>query len=256
MWMLPVFLINLERSADRLARMTAEFQRVGVGFERFPAVNGTDLPAGHASYFCDASGRIASPLSPGEIGCYASHLGIWQRIVDGEPPAALICEDDIILPTDLAALLEATAGALPAGWDIVRLVDMDNWGRKRALALAPLPGNRHIIRYWRAPMRAGAYIISRAGAKKLLRPGLRCYGVDADLRRPWLFALDHYGVHPAPIIQHADESLIGADRGCAFARRQWKLSRKLRRAPLMVRQQAYNLKKMGLWPWSRLLFQL
>jgi hypothetical protein len=105
-------------------------------------------------------------------------------------------------------------------------------------------------------MRAGAYIISRAGAKKLLQPGLRCYGVDADLRRPWLFALDHYGVHPAPIIQHADESLIGADRGCAFARRQWKISRKLRRAPLMVRQQAYNLQKMGLWPWSRLLFQV
>jgi hypothetical protein len=132
---------------------------------------------------------------------------------------------------------------------------MDSWGSKRALALASLPGNRRVIRYWRAPMRAGAYLISRPGAAKLLRPGLRRYGVDADLRQPWLFALDHYGVHPGPIIQDAHESLIGADRGCAFARRQWKISRKIRRAALMVRQQAYNLEKMGLWPWSKLLFQ-
>jgi hypothetical protein len=119
-----------------------------------------------------------------------------------------------------------------------------------------LPAGRHLIRYWRAPMRAGAYLISRGGAEKLLRPGLRRYGIDADLRQPWLYGLDHYGVHPAPVVQNDHDSTIGADRGCPLGRRQWKIQRKLRRGPLMVRQQAYNVKKMGLRRWSRLLFQI
>jgi GR25 family glycosyltransferase involved in LPS biosynthesis len=36
---LPTFLINLDRSADRLTRMQAEFARAGMDFERFAAVS-------------------------------------------------------------------------------------------------------------------------------------------------------------------------------------------------------------------------
>lgn len=102
----PVMLINLDRSTDRLARMQREFDRAGVRFERFPAVHGTDLPGSVRSYFCDASGRVISPLPAGEIGCYASHLAIWQRIASGTYGSAAL----------VSKMTSASARTLPRWW--------------------------------------------------------------------------------------------------------------------------------------------
>src|SRR5262245_62078366 len=62
----PVIVINMDRSAARLAHMQAEFARTGLDFERFSAVSGADLPETVKPYFCDAAGQVASPLRPGE----------------------------------------------------------------------------------------------------------------------------------------------------------------------------------------------
>jgi glycosyl transferase, family 25 len=42
--MVQAFVINLDRSPDRLIRMQTEFARVGMTFTRFPAIDGTALP--------------------------------------------------------------------------------------------------------------------------------------------------------------------------------------------------------------------
>jgi glycosyl transferase, family 25 len=251
---IPAIVINLDRSPDRLAHIKAEFARASMAFERFRAVDGCELPESVKPYFCDASGRIVSPLTAGEIGCYASHLTIWQRIAAGKyGPAALVCEDDIALPDDLDGLLEAIPRAVSFGWDIVRLVDNDHLAERKALPLAPLPGTRALIRYWHLPMLAGGYLVSTAGARKLLRAGIRTHGVDADLRRPWIFGLDHYGVHPAPIEQrHVFASIIGRKRGCALATMPGRPSRLMPLRALEFREYLYNLRKMGLQCWLRL----
>ena len=203
---LRVILINLDRSTDRLARMKAEFERVGVDFERFPAVSGTDLPESVKPYFCDAAGEVVSPLRSGEIGCYASHLGVWQHIAAGRyGAAALVCEDDVGLPDDLIRLLARLLNAAPSGWDVIRLSSNT---RRPVAAVAPLGAGRNLVRYWRGPPLAGAYLVSRAGAAKLLQPQLRRRPVDEDLARPWLFDLDAYGVLAAPVAQHAAHSIV------------------------------------------------
>src|SRR5262245_39356645 len=88
--------INLERDKARLAAVAAEFARHGMAFERFAAAEGLAVPAGLRNYFFDVEGRPAPTLTKGEIGCYASHLSLWQRVACGQyPDATLICEDDI-----------------------------------------------------------------------------------------------------------------------------------------------------------------
>jgi GR25 family glycosyltransferase involved in LPS biosynthesis len=47
----------------------------GVAYERFPALRGDALPSDLARYF-----PVDVALSPGEIGCYARHLAILQRV--------------------------------------------------------------------------------------------------------------------------------------------------------------------------------
>src|SRR5262245_7733227 len=119
--MLPVFVINLDRSTERLARIKERCAAIKIPFERFPAISGADLPPNLRPYFCDTSGKIISRLMPGEIGCYASHLGVWQLIVERDLPAAMVCEDDADLPAETEALTQEIMAALPVDWDMVLL---------------------------------------------------------------------------------------------------------------------------------------
>jgi GR25 family glycosyltransferase involved in LPS biosynthesis len=203
---ISVILINLDQSMDRLARMTSEFDRVGLAFQRFAGVRGTELPPNIRPFFCGADGQIVSPLKVGEIGCYASHLAIWRGIaVGGYKAPALICEDDLALPADLACILARTLAKAPSGWDIIRLA----FQTKRTVArVASLDSRYDLVRYSRHPQLSGAYLISRQGASKLLKPSLREHPIDGDLSRPWVFGLESYGVYPAPIAHLAEDSLI------------------------------------------------
>src|SRR5262245_1473060 len=161
--------INLDRSPDRLAHMTGEFARVGLAFERFAAVDGADLPESVRPYFCDAAGEVVSPLRPGEVGCYASHLCIWQRIISGQYGSpVLVCVAGFALPAVLPGLLARVLAAAPAGWDLVRLSSTSRWALS---AVKPIDAGHGLLRFSRHPGLTGAQLVSRAGAAKLLKPG-------------------------------------------------------------------------------------
>lgn len=196
--MIPVYLINLDRDHERLSWMRGQLDPLGIVVERVPAVLGRDLPAEVCGYFGVVDGAIGGGLRPGEIGCYASHIVCWQRLVASGAPAALVLEDDLETRTPLARICARVAD-LPAGWDLVRLSGIV----KRATAdVGDLGDGLAIVKFSRIPLGAGAYLISRAGAGKLLgdrRP--RSEAVDIDLRQWWRFGLATYGVMPLPVTQ-------------------------------------------------------
>jgi glycosyl transferase, family 25 len=242
----PAILINLDRSTDRLRNMTLEFDRAGVQFERFPAVLGTDLPRCVRSYFFGSTGERISPLGPGEIGCYASHLCLWQRIAAGEYGAAvLVCEDDLRLPVDLPDLIARILITIPSSWDIVRLSSPSTHVES---PIASLGQGRKLVRYWQAPVMSGSYLISQAGAAKFLKAGIRMRPIDVDLARPWLFGVDSYGVSPPPIVQTEFDSVISEMGG-----RHHSVARKKRffRRPThnKLNRLIYNLRTMGFRHW-------
>lgn len=43
---------------------------------------------------------ISNHLTRGEIGCYDSHLRLWEKLVRDKTPMAIICEDDVNLTGD------------------------------------------------------------------------------------------------------------------------------------------------------------
>ncbi len=189
-----IIVINLDRDRARMTHMRRELERAGVTYERFSALHGDTLPPDLARYF-----PVDVGLSPGEIGCYASHLAILQRVARGELASPqLVLEDDVGLPADLAAALDTLIGALPARWDIVRL----SYHTKRVnRPIASLGGGRQLVRYSRVPTTTGAYLVSVSGARKFLAQRPRSAPVDHDLRRVWEWDLDTYGVDP-PLISH------------------------------------------------------
>lgn len=86
-----IIVINLDCDTARLAHMRRQLSGVGLRYERFAALRGDALLADLARYF-----PAGARLSSGEIGCYASHLAIMQRIVRGEiAQPLLVLEDDV-----------------------------------------------------------------------------------------------------------------------------------------------------------------
>jgi glycosyl transferase, family 25 len=248
------YLINLDRDPDRLKHMAAEFAREGLAFTRIPAVLGLAMPDWVRPCFLDDRGQIASTLKVGEVGCYASHLVAARRLLDEGHDCALICEDDLILPLGLAALIEDALVKLPAGWDILRLSNPEKapWQVHSQLA-----NGSDLSIYARVPNNTGAHLLSRSGAQKLLAEGLRDLQIDEHLRRPWLFkatspGMETFGIVPMPIQSNIFDSTIDqiGHRGLA-TQTFWAKLRRRRIGNLRewLAQARWQLSHLGLRGW-------
>lgn len=204
-----IFLINLEEDQDRLATMDEQLSRLGLSYERFAAFRGTEIPPWLQEQFFDAHGRQFAALGAGEIGCYASHLAVCRKVADEnlEGPV-LVLEDDVEIGPNLDEVL-AALDRLPTDWEIVRCI---NPPRSAFVPLVRLTEGVEVIRYWRIPVIAGAYLINRAGAVRFLSSlPRRQRPVDDDLRRFWETGLITYGLVPPPVLArpyHSRESAI------------------------------------------------
>ena len=197
---LPIVFINLDRDAERRTRLLAELQQIDMPSERFPAVWWADVPPEQASrwYSDDLNARqYYKPLRNGEKGCYASHIGAWQQLLASDAPALVVLEDDVRLTPQFAEVVNAIA-ALQEPWDMVKLLGRD---REKVRSERPLVPGTALVDYARVPSMTAGYVVSRAGATKLLahrqpfgRP------IDVDLRFWWeCDQLRILGVSPSAI---------------------------------------------------------
>lgn len=239
--MLAAFVINLDRSVDRLAFIRSEAARIGLSFERIPAVEGLAVPDWLRGEFLNPDNTIASSLIPSEVGCYASHLTIYKRMVLQGLPYALVLEDDVGLADDLPQTIAATVAAAPGGWDYIHLSGLV---RRTVYSLAALPSGRHLVRHSRIPTNTGGYLISRFGAEKMLAPSLRVRPIDQDFRYPWLRDLDFLAVYPSPVIW-SDDRMPTTIQWRGIPRRAFAPADPERAA------RAYSIAKMGVAGYAR-----
>jgi glycosyl transferase family 25 len=207
---LPVLLINLDGSEDRLRKATGQLEAAGLRFERLPAVDGRKLPAAELDRLAPWDRRaFFKPLSPGEIGCYLSHLAALERIVKEGWPRALVLEDDFVLePGFRAALAEVLSRSAQAD-DMIKLEGLRSGGE----VVARLHSGRLLKRNRRPPTRNVAHIWSLEGARKVLR-------ATGTLRRPFDVEIKHWwesGIEIAyaspPLIRDGDPDGTGSTIG-------------------------------------------
>lgn len=222
--MIPVLYINLDRDADRRVRMEAEFSRLGVPGQRFPAVLWTALPqAEQDALYSPAlnAQQFHLPLVNGEKGCYASHLAAWQWLLDSEHPAVVVLEDDVALEPGFAAVVDAIT-ALPAGWEMVKLIGRTGLGKaEKEVRKQDLAPGFSLVDYARVPSLTAGYVISRSGAAKLVA-SRKPFGrpIDVDLRHWWESDLLIQGVVPAAIA--LDESSFQSSIGDKPRGSRWR----------------------------------
>lgn len=180
---------------------------------------------------------IRRELTPGELGCYGSHVALWQRIASGADDVAVVLEDDLLIDPGFFADLPAVVAAL-AQHPFVRL-------HAKAPTSARIIGRvagRHVVRYRGAAIGAQGYILRREGAQRWLdsiaavvRP------VDDEMERYWAHGIANIGLHPYPIIERMGPSTIEDTRRGIAPPRWHEFGWQARRALESGRRRLANL---------------
>ena len=197
-----VFLINLDKSTDRLAVCEQNFARFGIEFERVAAVYGKDLSAQQIERFYDSQRNQADykkDLSIGELGCYLSHIACWQKILDEDLDYALILEDDFELSASFQDF-EHLFSQL-TNWDYVRIAYPIK--QNPSSARVKITNDYDLIYYQKVPINTLAQGVSRRGAEKLLAKSQRVFRpIDVDMKHYWEKDINVLGIDPPLIKAH------------------------------------------------------
>jgi len=165
------YLINLDKDAERLAFFKANFDRLGISFERTSAVDGRLFSEEDYKNFMKDRPRNYNRTQTknwlrGQMGCFLSHYNVWKKIAEGNEEFCAVFEDDIHVSDDLAKILNDSSW-VPENIDIIRLETSTNRIR---LTAHPLLNhmNRNLYGVKSTSWCAGAYIISRKAAQRLV----------------------------------------------------------------------------------------
>jgi glycosyl transferase family 25 len=164
------YVLNLTRSLDRWAHITAELGKTDLNYEIFTAVDGRDLDLSESSII-DPSFTAKVVLAAGTIGCALSHIGVYKKIIADQLDKALVLEDDITLPADLVNLAKAVGEQMTGAEVALLSVDCPEPCQMSLEGAIPLPGSRLLALPIdiSKPRSSGAYVITREACERMVK---------------------------------------------------------------------------------------
>lgn len=232
---LHTWVINLDRARDRLARVSAQLDALGLPWTRLPAVDARALTPQQASALDEPAFRRKHGMTPslGELGCYLSHIEVMRALLASPYEFALILEDDVLLHASLPAVLEGLV-ACRERWDVAKLSAVHSGTPLPYLPVAP--GHSLAVMLSRCTG-SSAYVLSRRAAE-IYVAGLLPMSLPYDhvFDQGWRFGLKFRLVTPTPCghdEQIASTIVAGPNRKFAKWRRlstyAYRLGNELRR---------------------------
>ena len=231
-----MLVINLDRSPERLARIGADLDALGLQWQRLPAADGRQFDL-HDMRWLDTAAfrrRHGKHPMPGELGCYLSHVWAMQALCDSGQPWALVLEDDAHLSPALPSVLAALAREA-AHWDLTKLSGVH---RGSPRTLRRLDDAHRLCVTLSSYTGSSAYVVQRPAAEVYAR-GLLPMKVpfDHEFDRGWHWGLKVRAVFPAPCLHdqgntstiekpRGDQKLRGLARWPAYG---WRLRNALAR---------------------------
>jgi glycosyl transferase, family 25 len=159
---MKIYLINLDRHPQRLARMEKLLQ--GLSFQRIPAVDGRTVPGPEWRHPSRQPDRES--LSRYEKACTMSHQLAWREFLAGSENYACILEDDLHFSPDFPRFIQNESW-LPPGCDLIKI---ETSGEKVViLPQAEKCLDRSAAILLSNHFGGGGYILSRKGAAQLLQ---------------------------------------------------------------------------------------
>lgn len=208
-----IYLINLDRSPERLAFANKSIDQLPYAFTRISAVDGKKLPQAYVDSIVDKGAfevYTGKHVERGTIGCSLSHIKAWQAFLASDNDFALILEDDIgFNAKDMQDVIAALLDQLSL-WD---LVNFENLHRSLSLTLAQLPHQYSLELNLTSVTHAGAYLIKRSTAQSLVDKALPLrMPADHYFNRPWELGFRFTSVKPNLAEQAFGTSIIDETR--------------------------------------------
>lgn len=154
------YVINLDKNEDRLQKFTSSYVSSGLKnkpFIRIKAIYGKNI-----SYEKYISDKVEIKMTPGMVGCFLSHLQLYDTILKSNKEYALVFEDDANIAKDLnLSVISSIFDSTPEDWDII-LIGYDI--SKPVHKYEKLGGCLKIYNFWGTH----AYFIKKTAAAKLL----------------------------------------------------------------------------------------
>lgn len=168
---LPVVVINLPHRTDRWQTLSRRMSEVGLTkLIKAPAVEGARLSDDRIAALLrspadgiDEAPRSHLTLTRPAIGCFLSHLAVWQWVLGTNLPRVLVLEDDAAPAADFSAVrLRSVLASIPEAAGLVFL------GRLIMGGLADRPKGSELARlyYFNGTF---AYLITPRACRILLR---------------------------------------------------------------------------------------
>lgn len=219
---ITAFVISLKSATARRKRLQEHFDKIGLAFEWYDAVNGRELAEKDIEAYCDMDAVRKNPnwLSRSAIGCAMSHYGIYQEIIKRNLPYALIFEDDVILKKDFIQHIDTLLNQLHKN-EVVTLF-YQSWSPMKLSGGTAVDLYKHYKLY--APkdvfqsISAAAYLITNDACRTLSGSVLPIkYAADSWGEFKSAKAFEHFRcVYPRPVdiidakstIQYLEESWI------------------------------------------------
>jgi len=217
-----ILIINLAHEKQRMKFQTAQMKRLGLDFERLPALTVDDIGEPDLTW---RAAQWERPMRKTEVACLYSHQRAWQMVAEGNEPV-LILEDDALLSSKTPEILASLQQQTQANH-----VTLEIRGRKKILGheTIKLTNDTVLSRLYQDRTGAGAYVIWPDAATILLNrshktAGLAdaiiagCYHISSWQVEPaaamQLDQCDHYGIK-SPLVTRSTIGVNSSDKPAA-----------------------------------------
>jgi len=203
---MKTFVVNLDKDKERYVFVSEQLERLGIAFERYPAVDGRVLSVEEMRRsFRPLRSFIAMKkrMSRAEIGVAISHVGCYRKMIEMRLPVALILEDDVVLDDRFPSALKRVAAFLDPHRP--QVVAFSGYGIENGSVLP------EEIRPERAIWCTDAYCLTLPAAELMFRANWPVLTVSDSFKRwrRW-FGLELYRALPTTVRQ-ADETFASGN---------------------------------------------
>lgn len=204
---LECYLINLDRSPDRLLQMQKRLEKMQLPFRRVSAVDGkqvvfTDKEI-NASKYEKYHGKYVTST---EVACYISHYDVLTLFLESDKEYALILEDDMEFCDDFMSILGELL-SLHNDWDMVKLNGTRSWAWP--ITKKNLSNHYQLVLNLLHQAKSGAYLVNRKAAESLVKNLLpMTVPYDHEFIKFWKYNIRLFSVRPFPTWEVGEASTI------------------------------------------------
>jgi glycosyl transferase family 25 len=187
------YVINLDRSPERLNNISAQCKKYNIDFVRISAFDGNILDLEKLADDTACRYEMGRSIQPGEVGCFLSHKKALDAFLSSKDEFAVILEDDAILSKNFSKSINDICSFIIQNQQLNVLAV--NLGASDYKYSTPIKEYDHItlLRAHRFPMLATGILWTRHGAAIISKDKNRVrYPYDNYLRM--LLTRGHMGL--------------------------------------------------------------